>query len=719
MNPHKKLSRSHSILAFGLGVLLCLLSACQQSKDKETPRSAQSDRHQETAAARARTGTEEVHALLILLGNDRKIRETVKTTESEMKKQLRRLSSHCKVNLTLMKSVNETTGTVTTQTLQNGQGPKPRTEEGGLIQSQQVVAWLQNLQPNADDTILIYYNGHGKIGSYETHNLIFDEMFMDTLDRGKLSETLKQKPARLRMLITDTCSETVDAEDIEFRGFARTRERKHNYMEDLFLTHAGFLDITAASPGEVAIGHPDVGGHFTYALFTHGCSPDADKNNDTFITWQEAFDTAGIETDKLFKQASKELSEVLGTRTNRQRTQQPIAYSLPKPLEQPTKPTTEPPPPQIDEPPIVSPEAIEVETTATLNFTSVPPDAEVFIDDAFAGNTPLRDFEIEMDGRSTKPIEVTVKATGHKDAVKNLWVQRGKSSDLKFELTRMGPPTIHALLIISLPPSLHPGIREAHEETSNTVNGLLQMIASELGSELKSTFLKGDTSEVNPSQISQWFKALRPNRNDIVFVYYFGEGMADQNGELYLMVDIDALFPRKEIVKSIQQLQCRLKIFITDSDSAGPPVTDNNYNTGTTGGVRIVKKQNRQDTYNTGTTGGVRIVKKQNRQDTFRHLFLQHEGFLNLTAATEGEEMLLNLEMGSFFSSTLIDVIYDFQDTNSDGFASWNEVFWQTRRRTMELFNQLPLLPEQRRSLERRGIQSQRPKYYGELPKRF
>ena len=151
------------------------------------------------------------------------------------------------------------------------------------------------------------------------------------------------------------------------------------------------------------------------------------------------------------------------------------------------------------------------------------------------GTPLLRDFEIEMDGRSTKPIEVTVKATGHKDAVKNLWVQRGKSSDLKFELTRMGPPTIHALLIIPIASSLPPMMRGIPEKTSNSVNGLLQMIASELGSELKSTFLKGDTSEVNPAQISsQWFKALRPNRNDIVFVYYFGEGMADQNGELYL-----------------------------------------------------------------------------------------------------------------------------------------------------------------------------------------
>ena len=184
-----------------------------------------------------------------------------------------------------------------------------------------------------------------------------------------------------------------------------------------------------------------------------------------------------------------------------------------------------------------------------------------------------------------------------------------------------------------------------------------------------------------------------------------------------LVEGIGIRFPRKEIVKSIQQLQCRLKIFITDSGSAGPPVTDNNYDRGTIGGVQIVKKQNR---YNRGTTDGVQIVKKQNRQDTFRHLFLQHEGFLNLTAATEGEHCLISAEIGPIFSSSLIEVFYDFQDTNSDGFASWNEVFWQTRRRTMEFFNQTTGdLPFEQQRLESKGIQSQRPKYYGELPKRF
>ena len=226
------------------------------------------------------------------------------------------------------------------------------------------------------------------------------------------------------MLITDTCSETIDAEDVKFRALARTRERKHNYMEDLFLTHAGFLNITAASPGEVAIGHPDVGGHFTYTLFTHGCSPDADKNNDTFITWQEAFDTAGVETDKLFKQASKELSEVLGTRSNRQKTQQPIAYSLPKPLKQPTKPVAEESPPQIDEPTIVIPEVVEIETTAVLNITSTPSGATVSLNGKQIGITPLT-HEMDLGESAEKKVRVGVALSGYKNRTGDVTLRGG------------------------------------------------------------------------------------------------------------------------------------------------------------------------------------------------------------------------------------------------------------------------------------------------------
>ena len=425
MTPQKKLSRSHSLLAFGLGVLLCLLPACQQSKDKQTPRPAASDSHQETADTHTRTGTEQVHALLILLGNERGIRASVNATESKMLEVLRQVSLHSTVNLTLMKSSTEVVGSTTIYTLRNGRTSNPRGgKSGGLIRSSQVVDWLSRLKFDEDDTVLIYYNGHGTMDRLGTHSLQFDSISLDTLDRERLGKLLNQKRARLRMFITDTCSESIDAEEIEYRPLARTRERKRNYMEDLFLGHAGFLDITAASPGEVAVANPEEGGHFTHALFTHGCAPDADKNNDAFITWQEAFRTAGAETNRLFKQASKELNEVLGRRSNRQKTQKPVAYSLPSRIggggggSAPSTP--------LDTPP----------STATLNFTSVPSGAEVSIDGFVVGQTPLTGYELETDGQSAKGIEVTVKAEGYEDVVKELRVRRGYPLNWEFELTK-------------------------------------------------------------------------------------------------------------------------------------------------------------------------------------------------------------------------------------------------------------------------------------------
>ena len=425
MTPQKKLSRSHSLLAFGLGVLLCLLPACQQSKDKQTPRPAASDSHQETTEARTRTGTEQVHALLILLGNERSIRASVNATEGKVVEVLRQVSFHSKVNLTLMKSSKAAIGSTTTYTLRNGRTSNIRGgNPGGLIRSSQVVDWLSRLKFDEDDTVLIYYNGHGTMDQLGTHSLQFDSISLDTLDREKLGKLLNQKRARLRMFITDTCSESIDAEEIKFRPLARVRERKRNYMEDLFLGHAGFLDITAASPGEVAIANPEEGGHFTHALFTHGCAPDADKNNDAFITWQEAFDTAGAATDRLFKQASKELNEVLGGRSNRQKTQKPVAYSLPSRIGGGGGGSA--PPTPLDTPP----------STATLNFTSVPSGAEVSIDGFGVGQTPLTGYELETDGQSAKGIEVTVKAEGYEDAVKNLRVRRGYPLTWEFELTK-------------------------------------------------------------------------------------------------------------------------------------------------------------------------------------------------------------------------------------------------------------------------------------------
>ena len=212
------------------------------------------------------TEAQKVHALLILLGNDVDIQESVEKNKQKMVNMLKQLSHHCNVQLTLMHSEGVSQGTVSHQTFVKGRSEKSTTDEqADIIESRQVLKWLRNLTPAPEDTVLIYYNGHGKIDAYGTHTLIYDHgLNTDTPDRGKLSQLLDAQPARLRLLITDTCSNlSEDLSDDTFARFgAQVRRKARPYMQNLFLEHKGFLDITAASPGQFAIGHDDLGGSF-------------------------------------------------------------------------------------------------------------------------------------------------------------------------------------------------------------------------------------------------------------------------------------------------------------------------------------------------------------------------------------------------------------------------------------------------------------------------
>ena len=151
----------------------------------------------------------------------------------------------------------------------------------------------------------------------------------------------------------------------------------------------------------------------------------------------------------------------------------------------------------------------------------------------------------------------------------------------------------------------------------------------------------------------------RPHPDDIVFVYYIGAGYADENKELYLgQPNTRWALPRKEIVKSIQGLQCRF-ILIT---------------------ARIVSAVTEQwhdkddNIVSDGTILG--------RRDVFKHLFLQHEGFLK-PQQLRVNMRLERLHLGRFLAGHTTEL----QDTDKDDFASWEEVFWQTRQTTMYLFD--------------------------------
>ena len=165
---------------------------------------------------------QEVYALLILFGNDRKIRESVEKNEEQMVNMLKQLSHHCNVHLTLMHSQNAREGILSQKTFVNGKSEKSTTKEQDISQSRQVEQLLENLNPKPEDTVLIYYNGHGNIETFDKHYLWFDPgLNADPLDRRKLSRELNRKRARLRMLITDTSSNfSKDLSDDTFAKFA-------------------------------------------------------------------------------------------------------------------------------------------------------------------------------------------------------------------------------------------------------------------------------------------------------------------------------------------------------------------------------------------------------------------------------------------------------------------------------------------------------------------
>ena len=360
---------------------------------------------------------QEVHALLIILGNDRDIKESVEKNEEKMVNMLKQLSHHCNVRLTVMKSKSALEGELTQTTFANGTSGSPNITGQGIIQSRQVAEWLENLKPKSEDTIFVYYNGHGQIGAFDTHNLLFDPgVSADALDRGKLSDNLNQKPAHLRMLITDTCSNL--SEDLSDNTFARysigVRAKARSYLQDLFLEHEGFLDITAASPGQSAIANSDLGGHFTSALLSQGFTAAAESttDQDTFLSWQEAFDETVTATKQLYGEAT--FSPTMQRDLRNQTTQEPYKHSLPMPIAGNTAPG--------------EPSIIEISTTATLNVISTPSGATVYVDGTRVGTTPLRRHEVDTGVRGEKRVKIGLELTGYKSRLADMTLVGGENT---------------------------------------------------------------------------------------------------------------------------------------------------------------------------------------------------------------------------------------------------------------------------------------------------
>ena len=263
----------------------------------------------------------------------------------------------------------------------------------------------------------------------------------------------------------------------------------------------------------------------------------------------------------------------------------------------------------------------------------------------------------------------------------------------------------------------NPVMGERHEIDQQKIvtlmeSSLLSMLEKEeLGTTINIDELRSSDEGLTAANILDWLRRVNPGPDDVVFVYFSGSGAADEDGEKerFLLVTgdkTDDKLYRKELVKIMDGLNCRLKILITEVGSLGPPAT-----------------QPRRST-NTRRLIGVSTHAPLTQTDVLRQLFFEHEGFLNLTATSLGHYALGSTIDGGWFTKALIDGMLPADLSKVDrnpqnGFVSWEEVFQLTKEYLNELYkaNESKFSEELKEMLEECNQTTQTPEVLSHFPK--
>ncbi|MFN7116074.1 MAG: caspase family protein [Saprospiraceae bacterium] len=221
---------------------------------------------------------------------------------------------------------------------------------------------LKNLNVGADDIIWFYFSGHGGMENGKTFILTADEQ---TLQRSAIENALKTKPARLKIIMTDACSNAVDgvvAARSFSRGNAQAQEGKFDTVyKDLLYNYQGVLHLSASSEGEYAWSDDSYGGYFTHYFIKENLIKK--PSND----WKSMFEDAKQKTVQMFNRMPEEQRRSLAAEGIKSQT--PKSFALPTPktnvvVKPNPTPNTTPTPPAAK-----APINIENATSKTITFS--------------------------------------------------------------------------------------------------------------------------------------------------------------------------------------------------------------------------------------------------------------------------------------------------------------------------------------------------------------
>ena len=243
--------------------------------------------------------------------------------------------------------------------------------------------------------------------------------------------------------------------------------------------------------------------------------------------------------------------------------------------------------------------------------------------------------------------------------------------------------TVHALLIImDADITIGQNVKVDRKRVQQLLGGVQSSIC-----EVKTTTLLSSKKAATRAKILQWIRNVNVATNDILFIYYAGHGAMNSDNQTFLATEGQPLF-RAELVSALEQVAAaRLTLLITDCCSS---LVQSD--------ISPTLQSNRSVTLLT--------------QRVLQNLFLEHEGFLHVTAATEGQYGWSNTVTGGWFTKHFIEALDSNPDENKDNFLSWKEVFVKARENTEKTFKQTTFTAKQKADMKRLGITSQTPKAY-------
>lgn len=165
-----------------------------------------------------------------------------------------------------------------------------------------IVGAIEDLRANRNDTIVIYYTGHGGIddrGSY--FDLVGGKLYRDDLIAAA-----KEHGSRLVVLVTDCCNARNDKEVQTFpRAGFYERDDYSPLFRSLLIEPKGVVDINACGPGESAFFSPPPKkeGDEIGSLFTKGLAGWCEERNDKPSSWDALLSDVGVRVHLMFREA--------------------------------------------------------------------------------------------------------------------------------------------------------------------------------------------------------------------------------------------------------------------------------------------------------------------------------------------------------------------------------------------------------------------------------